>query len=262
MNALITFTLSLFFLLQQLTAAEDIKPAVKLHVCTVAAYPDKAMAPLLSSCDEHGIDIDILGVLKPQRGLGERLLFVQEYIKDLSDDDVVLYVDHNDVLILASPEEILNAFQEAGAPFVISVERYCFPYPEKAADFPNENSTFRFLNSGSYIGYVGTLKAMFKEMSPIDAFENDQSLLMSHYFEHPGRYCFDSKCKLFMPLAGVIKEELEIDVQNRKVICKETHSSPCIIHGNGGSFPLYEEIYGELYKKEVPAAEREPSASL
>ncbi len=224
MKTLLTFVLSLF-LCQQLAFGEEAKVGSKLHVCTVANIPYKPVVRLLKSCREHHVAIDVLGLLQPQRGLGDRLLFVQDYIKNMSDEDVVVYVASDDALIMANQEEILNAFYEAGVPLVISVDGV------------------------SYIGYVGALKSMFKEMSPIHPDTTKKEVLIDHYFEHPTRCGLDYQCKLFMPLTGVAKNELEVDKQNRRIFFNETRSKPCVIQGNGSGRPLYQEIYEEFYKK-------------
>jgi len=43
------------------------------------------------------------------------------------------------------------------------------------------------------------------------------------------------------------KEEIEIDLEKKRVVFRATGISPCIIHGNGPGQVLYQEIYDTLF---------------
>lgn len=249
MQKIFTFLSSLFLFCQSvLCAYSPMNKAPTLHICTVASHKTKGLEQLLTSCKHYGVKIDVLGLGLPYRGMIEKLIYVQKYIQTLPDKDIVMFVDAYDVLILDTPESILKKFLKMDAPFVISVERFCFPYGDRASEFPKGPTTFRYINSGSYIGYVRYIKDLFKELSPFNIGDDDQGLFMRHYFQYPKKYTFDAKCVLFLPLAGVIEGELQIDRESVQVKCNETQTTPCVIHGNGGSRPLYQVIYDKLFK--------------
>src|SRR5262245_58541297 len=128
----------------------------ELHICTVASHQTKGLDQLLHSCEYRAVSIDILGLNQPFLGLSHKLIYVQEYVKNLPKDDIVLYVDAYDVLILASKEDIVSTFLDMQAPFVISVERFCWPHPDLEPKFPRGPTSFRYINSGSFIGYAET----------------------------------------------------------------------------------------------------------
>lgn len=219
----------------------------QLHMCTVGTELNKGLSQLLDSCNYRNIKIEVLGFAKPFRGLAQKLIFVQDYIQTLPDDDVVMFVDGYDVLILNDIDTILQAFLDVGHSFIISGERFCWPLTNRCHEFPSNNSSFRFVNSGVYIGYVGTIKAVFKSFSPINPRDDDQGLLSAYYLSHSGEIQIDAACQFFLTTAGVLFQELELDYLNRQIQIKATGVRPFALHGNGGSRPIYQTVYEALF---------------
>lgn len=224
-----------------------------LHLCTVATEETKGLRQLLDSCEQNGFLQDIhgpvvLGLGTPFLGFTDKLIQVQKYLEKLPDNDVVLFVDAYDVVVLKSPEVIYSTFLAMNAPFVISADRICWPYHHLASEYPPSPTSFRYINAGSYIGYVGYIKELFKELAPLIPEEDDQGLMTKHFLRHPEKYTLDYHGKLFLPTAGLSSEDLEIDKQNKTVRSVETGTTPCILHGNGFS-PWYQYTYDSLYSE-------------
>lgn len=241
MKKIFSFIFVLLFCQQALIAM----PA--LHICTVATQQTQGVDQLLHSCKVRDVNITILGMGTPFKGLSEKLIHVQKYIQTLPDEDVVLFVDGYDVLILATEKEILKKFLKMNKPFIISVEKFCYPFPKRAADFPESPTSYKYINSGSYMGYVGHLKKIFSEISPIRARDDDQGLLTLHFFKHPDMYAFDYYCELFWPLVGTNAKEVKVSRSRCAVNCLETGSIPCVVHGNGSGRKIYQQIYDTLF---------------
>lgn len=223
-----------------------------LHICTLASHHTKGLDQLLKSCERYSIAIDVLGMGMPFRGLSEKLVQVQNYIQDLPPGDLVLFVDAYDVLFLNTADAIRDKFLAMGVTFLISAERYCFPLGYLEPQFPRGPTSFRYTNSGSYMGYVCSVQQIFDDLSPISPASDDQGLLMAHFFQFPGRQTFDVYCDIFMPCAGVIEPEVRVDPLTGVVTCAETGSNPCLLHGNGGSRPIYQKLYEYLYEEGPP----------
>jgi predicted O-methyltransferase YrrM len=241
----------LFILFPYLISCKSQKKPEKtpnFHICTVASHKTRGLEQLLDSCKRFNVPIKILGLGLPFRGLSDKLLYVKKFLKDLPDDDVIMFVDAYDVLFMKTKEEILKQFLSMKVPFVIAVEAYCFPLKSRVNDFPpSPTPFFKFINSGTYIGYVKSLKEIFNEMKDIKPSDDDQARFMLHYFDNREKYTFDYYCKLFMPLPRVSIHHLEIDQKNFTVKCNLTNTFPCIIHGNGVGRPLYQYIYDYLF---------------
>lgn len=218
----------------------------KLHFCTVASTKKNGLKQLLKSCRENKIDLQVLGFEKPFRGFCEKFIQMLEYIKTLNDEDIILFTDAYDSLVLSNEKTILEKFFSMQSPFVISCEKNCWPDKELSALYPATPFSFRYINTGSYIGYVGFLKRYFQTLMPFKAEDNDQRLITLDYLKHPEKYTLDTSCKIFLPTWGIESTGLSIDQKKRSVFCFETQNSPCIIHGNGNS-PWYQYIYDCLF---------------
>jgi hypothetical protein len=227
------------------------------HVCTVATRQNKGLDQLLESCKRHAISIDVLGFGKKFRGFSEKLLLMQDYLKTLPDDDIVLFVDAYDVLFLADQKTILDTFLKMHKPFVISGDKGCFPFRELGDQFPESPTSFRYLNAGGYIGYVGHIRKLIHDLAPFQAEDDDQGLMLKHFLKHPEAYSIDHACKLFLTTATLTEKDILIDKKHGSVTCVETHTKPCIVHGNAWSL-WYQYIHDRLFDPEwVDEAEGE-----
>ena len=101
-------------------------------------------------------------------GFGVKLEHVQTYLAGTPADDLVMFTDAFDVLLMASQAEIRAAFGRAvrlgmareadpsGAgrvpTIVFSTEYYCWPDSGRAAEYPESDRAFQsaYLNSGEW----------------------------------------------------------------------------------------------------------------
>jgi len=193
------------------------------------------------------------------RGFCEKFVLMQQHLQTLDDADVVLFVDAYDVLILANPETILNTFVQMQVPCVISVERTCWPDESVKDRYSPSPTSFRYINSGTYIGYVHHLKEIFNGFSPINPKDNDQTLMTLDYLNHPEKYTPDSFCQIFFPSCDVKSWEVEVDRKNRTLKNLETGSIPLVLHGNGYS-PWYQYVYDSFFS-DIYSRDKTPLAA-
>jgi hypothetical protein len=203
----------------------------KLHVCTVASKETKDLNNLLKSCCKNNIDLKILGLNKPYFSHSLKLFYVQEYLNTLADDDILMFVDAYDVLIISEKNTILKKFFQMKTPLLFAAEKNCWPLDNVADRFPKSPTPFRYIKTGTYIGYVYFLKKWLQDLSPIDIYKCDQSQISLHYLQNPNTYPLDFYCELFLPLFKVRKKELKVDLKT--IHCLSTNSRPCVIHANG-----------------------------
>src|SRR5579872_620941 len=197
------FIFAIFLLLFPIVQMKA-NPLDHFHVCTVASHAHNPhFQQLIASCHKHQIDIKVLGMGKPFPGLGLKFLLMQEYLETLDENEIVMFVDAFDVLIVADKEVILNKFLKMQAPFVISAETGCAPHPHLARKYPLSPTRFRYLNTGGYIGYVGELKKWFHNMQPLKPNDNDQGKATYDFLKNKNFYHLDHFCELFLSLYGV-----------------------------------------------------------
>lgn len=238
--------LGLFFAAKHEEISPEI-PREKLHVCTVASFECQGLNQLLESAGVRHITVDTLGLNQSYRGHGQKLRCVQEYVKNIPNSDVVMFVDAFDALILSDEKDILEKFHAMNVPFVIATEVNCFPFPHLAAYFPESPTRFRYINSGSYIGYAWYIKKLLAELSPIPEETDDQGLLAVYLLYHPGAFKLDYQGNLFLTLNHVAQDELELDKKAKNVRCLFTNETPCVIHGTAQGKELYQHVYNKLF---------------
>lgn len=236
--------LIVFVILSQMVVSNDLD-LTKFHICTVASQTTPGLECLLDSCNKAGVEIDILGLGQPYKGNGKKLIYVKKYVSELPDDDIVLFVDGYDVLILADKETILRKFLSFEVPFFVSMEKNAYPYQHETFS----PTPFKYINSGGYIGYVEFIKKMLSE---IDIVENasDQGQLITYYLQNPQSFSFDYFSQIFLSLYMVTNNEVEIDVNAQIVRCLLTGTVPCVIHDNGRNYEgIYDKVCSMLFIK-------------
>lgn len=219
------------------------------HVCTVASYRRANLHKLITSCKKHDIALEVIGLYMPYFGNGTKLLRLRDYLNTLPDDDVVMFVDAFDVLIIKDKGTILKKFLSMDAPFVMSAEKNCFPFPECAKLYPDSPFPFKFINSGCFIGYVATMKQWLKELEPFQLDASDQGQITLHYLYKNRSFVIDDACELFLSLYQVTDDEVVIDENERTVHCLPTGTEPAVIHANGSSFGIWNRVYDSLVVK-------------
>ncbi len=218
-----------------------------LHVCTNASHKTKHLEQLLESCRVHQIKLDILGIGEPF-SFGKKLKDYHHYLEKVPKHDVVLFIDAYDILLLANEKTILDKFFSMKTSLVIAAETNCFPFPHLAPYFPPSPTKFKYLNSGSYIGYAGFIQQIYEDLSPIPDDIDDQGLLSVYFLHHPEKLTLDYRCNLFLPLYQVKKKELFLDANKKIVKSLITSTEPCLIHGNGPAKVLYQHIFDTIFR--------------
>lgn len=224
--------------------------SIEFHICTVASKRNTGLEKLELSCLKNMIDLKVLGLEKPYAGNGTKLIQMLEYLETLEDDHVVMFVDAYDVIIIADKEKIVDKFLSLNSPFIMSAERNCYPFPDLCDFYPPSSTQNRFLNTGSYIGYVKNIKSWLKQLQPINRYEGDQGQVTKHYLFVKKLFTLDYTCELFLPLYITDLEELSIDPVNHSVIFLPTNSSPLVIHANGQSFAILNTIYDLFFEND------------
>jgi len=219
----------------------------KLHICTMASHETRNLDQLFDSCEAHNLSVEVLGIGEPF-SWALRLKKYKEFLKGLPENDVAMFVDAYDILILADERTILERFKGMNAPIVFSTEVHCHPFFHLGQYYPPSPTKFKYLNAGSYIGYVKDLKKMFEAISPIPEETDDQGLFSVYFLYNPGVFKLDYHNELFISLLEVTEEEIEMDQSAKSIRYVGTNSSPCVVHGNSSGKQLYQTIYNKVFR--------------
>ena len=206
--------------------------SMQTHVLTVATDEIK-MWPLSKSAERLGYDIinigkdvDWGGGTMEGQGGGHKINLVRNYISELSDDDIVLFVDGYDVVLINQLEAVVERFVGFNCDILFAAELECWPDPSIAWKLPyqTDGHSYRFLNSGCYIGRVKPLKKFFKE--DLDEAQDDQLWCQLRLIEDTEiNVVLDSEAYVFQCSDTVTLHKGEIFNEN---------CCPAIYHGNGG----------------------------
>ncbi len=141
---------------------------MNLQVVTLVDKLDDRIAPMRDSCDKMGIDFMVLCDGDRWINNAFKFRYLSKYLKEssLAESDLVMVVDAFDVIIDAPKEEIIESFSKFGKDIVFSAEaNYYFREPQLSLEYwknypRKENSVYHFLNSGTFIGKVGSLRQL------------------------------------------------------------------------------------------------------
>jgi hypothetical protein len=160
-------------------------------------------------------------------GGGMKINLMKDYVKDLHDNDIVLFTDAYDVFYADDLETITERYLTFDAEIVFSGELYCWPDKDLAEKFPKAHTRFKYINSGTYIGRVGELKKLYNH-EKIEHWEDDQLYVHKCFLYGDFNISIDYECYIFQThFEGTIK--LGDQLNN-----PETKCCSCIYHGNGG----------------------------
>lgn len=216
----------------------------KIYCFTVADDPtNEGLEKHICSSTYYDVPIKILGLDSPwgggdmvnDPGGGQKInLLIPELEKLKSDPNaIVLFVDGYDILFLEGLESIINLFLSKGTPILFSAEKSCWPDRSLADKYPDAPHVYKFLNSGTFVGYAKDLykiteRAREENLSNI----SDDQLYYTNEFLY-GKYkhliSLDYECEIFQCLGGAYED---VEIKKGKLYNTITNSIPFIAHGN------------------------------
>jgi len=171
--------------------------------------------------------------------LVHKIFYTHKFISQLKNDDIVLYTDAFDVLVVQNKDKIIEEFLRFDFPVIFSAEKICHPQPSKKNQYPVSNEPWQYLNSGCFIGIAQYLKDIMS--IAIDKYNSggpasdDQGIYTNVYLENPKKIMLDRKCRIFQSLVSSLGD---LTYENGGWINKITKTSPCIMHANGDACNL------------------------
>jgi uncharacterized protein YneR len=247
-----------------------------LYVLTVATHNEGYYDALKISAQRNNLNLITLGFGQKWRGFLMKYDLTKNYLNSLDDNDIVVFVDAYDVLILQNYNTIIEKFKSFNKPIVLSQDatpRSLFLKYFHTRIFGQCNNTH--INSGLYIGYVWALKILFNQMCKYNDCNNkqndDQIMLTNTCNQHAffKKYLtIDYDSILFYTTMGGygilnynFSPGIDSDIINNKLIVKKSNQEPCFIHGPANTnldkvakiynLPQNKSIRDELYKATV-----------
>lgn len=222
----------------------------KFVVITVATDDNDDLARFRKSCSFYNVPYIILGLgdewrsgkaengvlLEP--GGAQKIKYLYDELKSWPDlsDHIVLFTDSYDVVMTASPKEIIEKFRSTDSQILFSTEKTCWPDQSLEDQYPEVDTEYRFLNSGGFIGYANQIFEILDGDISIE--EDDQLYYTNKFFEYSKidkEYIkLDYNQLVFQTLNQAISDVTQDE--NGRFINTISKNKPCVIHANGPSW--------------------------
>jgi hypothetical protein len=194
--------------------------------------------------------IKVLGDGIEWLGLSSKLTLTLKELKTVKDDTIVVFTDAFDVLYVQNASTIYEKFVQGGYNILFAAEKWYSHQDEEYKRFYDGIDTphgYKYLNSGTFIGYKKHIYEMIESITSWSDFEegkNDQSFYGKYCFENPEKVALDYNCDIFWCTAGEWEKLPELyEIENGFVLNKLTGTHPAIIH-----IPWASKYYNVLLK--------------
>ena len=206
-----------------------------LHVLTVATHSERYLPVLDKQVKDSNLELQKLGMGKDYKGHFMKDLEVMEYVKKINKDDLIVFVDGFDSLMLSSQEEILKKFESFNCDLLLSVENVGML--SFIHDTVFEKVRGKYINTGLYMGKAGFILSFLEEIYADDSYnkKSNQKSWCSHLFKLITEKRFDNialdvNSDIFLNHSFTTSNCIEM---NSKRIILNGESKPCFIQGNG-----------------------------
>lgn len=186
-----------------------------MKIVTVATSPDGYYKWLKESCDRYNTELITLGMNEKWLGYNWKLLKMKKYLEQLDDNEIVMFVDAYDVILLDDPHKLEQKFIQSDKKIIVGCEKKNRYLTLGYIVFDTCDN--KPLNSGTYIGYVKYLKQMLKEI--IEKNNNpslDDQKLMIKYCKKNKNIHIDCEQEYFTVQVMGILEDVDVDLEKNK----------------------------------------------
>lgn len=169
-------------------------------------------------------------------GLGAKINALRKFVSEVPDDELVVFVDAFDVLVLADAEEISSKFaaleRRHKKSLFFNAEKDCFPdFEDICAEGypPSPHRRWAYLNSGVFVGRGHALKQMLRDPVADVMPGGDQAFYQRYFRRFPERVGLDTECELACATQG-IGGDYGVEWQGRRLLNTVTSQTPALVH--------------------------------
>ena len=216
------------------------KNKCKIFLMTVSTKQHPNLERWKKSALTHGFSPKIFGLHENKKykdpligkgDFGMKIRYLYKYSKSLKPDDIILFTDAWDVIIIGDCDKVYKDYKSFNKDVVFSGESMLVGFCDI---FKNDLSKpFPCLCAGVVIGKAGTLRDLIKKYTEktIDDSVDDQELWRKIYGENKDKIAVDSKAKLVLNTCLTSKKNYVYE--DNIFTYKVTNTQPSIIHAQG-----------------------------
>jgi len=228
-----------------------------IYLMTISTKKHPDMERFVKSAEAHGFKPNVLGLkenktvghskakltMKGYQGdFGFKLKYILDFCKKRNPNDIILYTDCWDVIIVGDCDDLLKKYKAFHKDIVFSGDKTCFSQPMSFYKFNWYTDTFPYLNAGVMIGKAGTIISLIEKYWKQDEFTDDQYLWQTVYLENKDKIGLDTEVTMFLTTASTKMKDYVYE--NNKLKYLETNTFPSIVHAPG-----YESLGFKNYLK-------------
>ena len=206
---------------------------------TVATHNKGYLTVLKQNFETHGETLNILGYGQKWKGFTWKYKLMKDFIQNLPDDEIVVFMDGYDVLFLNN-NDIESKFKSFNKNIIFGIDthnKFTKILYNKVFHNSYFNSKEIDINSGLYMGYVKYLKILLEKLCENDACNNpkmdDQKLIVklskTDFFKQNVGIDYHKKIFFNMSPKHLLTSKTDFKLTNQKVIVN--NNQPNFVHG-------------------------------
>ena len=242
------------------TKTKTRKNKCPIYLITISTKKHPDMERFVKSAEAHGFKPNVLG-LKENKTLGHstgkmtmkgyqgdfgfKLKYILDFCKKRNPNDIVLYTDCWDVIIVGDCNDLLKKYKAFHKDIVFSAEKLCMPQPMSFYKYNWYNDSFPYLNAGVMIGNAGTIISFIEKFWKQDEFTDDQGLWQTIYLENKDKIGLDTEATMFLTTSFTKMNNYIYEDNKLKYL--ETETFPSVVHFPGPAYFGFKK-YSKLIK--------------
>ncbi len=167
---------------------------MNFHIVTYATHDSGRFAELINN--KFNITVKVIGFGNEWKGFIDKMIAINQYVKTLPEDDVIIFVDGFDTLIYQPLDLIKSRFLEFNKNIVLSNDCYNFGYAITEQSFGKCYDKL-IANAGMYAGYCKHINKLLDYILHRNYSDDDQRCLNHACAEFKNDIIIDVKNRLF-----------------------------------------------------------------
>jgi len=207
---------------------------------------------LMDTARTFGVHVKFIGIGETFIGFRERLPILQNYLRTVDPEEIIIVMDGYDTLFNNRLGVALDKFISKNTRILISAEKsFTYQYPMYFEKYEQIKSPYRFVNAGTYMGYAGDILSMLDNMFEVPYDGIDQGMIGAWLYDkldQPEKVQLDTNCDVFWVTSGDWTELKIIAEEQPEIANPTTKTKPFIIHNTGNADPNLNKTYKAAYK--------------
>ena len=212
-----------------------------VKLITVATHYDGYLPWLEKSCERYNVNLIKLGFGQKWLGFSWRFKLIINYLENINPEELVIFIDAYDVLLLRSLDDIEEYFnyviKMTGKKIIISEDKNINSFVDFLAKFYFSTCKDFRICAGTYMGKAKDILEFINKINiNINDEDDDQQLFTKYFKDNLNDIYIDTDNIFFLVRCHLLKDILEyknIKIKNKKLTY--FNSKPFFIHGNSNT---------------------------